>query len=132
MSSSDDPRASLEKGMIDRRLCQHRWFDWLLLGIDDLLALDILGLVSFQSLNSTEALWVGLHLSPEVVRALVQDAEGHSSTEGCRWASGLAIWQGWSQCLCRHGNEATGVVGRGGSGCWGADTGWGQQKTPKT
>lgn len=49
--------------MIGRRFCQHRWFDWLLLGVDDFLTLDILGLVSFKSLHSTEALWVGLHLA---------------------------------------------------------------------
>lgn len=118
--------------MTHGRLGQHRWFDGLLFGINDFLTLDILCLVSFQSLNSTEALRIRFHLSSEVVRALIKYAQGYRRTEGCGGAGGLAIWEGWSQCLCRHGNEATGVAGRGGSGCRGVDRGRGLQRTPKT
>lgn len=51
------------------------------------------------------------YLSPEILWALVEDAEGYGGTERRYGTSGLAIWENRSQCLCRHDNKATGVAG---------------------
>lgn len=72
------------------------------------------------------------YLSPEVVRTFIENPQGYCGTERGCWARGLTIRKGWCQCLCRHGKKVTGVAGRGGSRCRGADRGRGHQRTPKT
>lgn len=62
-----------------------------------------------------------MYLSPKVVRALVEDAEGHCRAEGRSRAGGLAICKGWNQRLCLHGDKVAGGSGRGGSRCAGGE-----------
>lgn len=71
------------------------------------------------------------HLSPEILRALVEDAEGYGGAEGRCGAGGLAIWESRSQCLCWHGNEATVVAGRCDNQCRVNGRGRGHGWTPK-
>lgn len=80
--------------MADGRLDQHRWFDGLLLGVDNFLALDVFGFVSFQTLHCTKALGVGFHLRhvTNTLSSIYIPGVGNSDTRQLD----LALTQTWA------------------------------------